>query len=268
MGNGCAVVGYWAADCAVVGGVVGEGEAAEGSADESGAADGSADDSGAADGAVGDCGAAGGMSGVAEDAVRVTLRWIVGGACPGAGIEPVSVRCPVRPGGTEAPAMGLASAGIAVTGAPRDERRRAGGVAAGVGEPGVCEGASGAGVDEPAAEAGSESPCGERVLGVPLRSEDTGVEACRASPGRVASGAPRGTRGGRRAGLRWTWGAGGVVGAGVGPFPESAVRVRRSGSAGCGLAVLPSREVPGAVGRAGKGVPVDGDSGDGCAEFG
>ncbi|WP_329552405.1 hypothetical protein [Streptomyces sp. NBC_00696] len=127
----------------VVGGAVDESGAADGTADESGAADGAVGDcaaadgtvgeSGAADGTVGDCGAAGGRSGVAEDALPAALRWIVGGTCPGAGLEPVAVRCPVRPGGTEALAMGRASAGIAVTGAPRGERRRAGGVAAGAG---------------------------------------------------------------------------------------------------------------------------------------
>ncbi|MER7921989.1 hypothetical protein ABTY96_02455 [Streptomyces sp. NPDC096057] len=46
------------------------------------------------------------------------------------------------------------------------------------------------------------------------------------------------------------------------------MRSRRSGSAGRGWAVLPSREVPGAVGRVGTGVPVDGDSADSCGEFG
>ncbi|MFJ3892437.1 hypothetical protein [Streptomyces sp. NPDC090083] len=118
VGSGCAVVGYGAVGCAEVAGAPGE------------------------------YGAAGGVSGLGEGALRATLRWIVGGS-PGTGLAPGSVRRPARSGGAEAPARGLASAGIAVTGAPRGERRRAGG--AGVGEPEACEGVAGADVGAPAA---------------------------------------------------------------------------------------------------------------------
>jgi hypothetical protein len=89
------------------------------------------------------------------DVLGATLRWIAGPG-PAVGLEPGSVRGPVPAGGNGEPMSGLASAGVAVTGAPSGERRWTGVGLAGAGDRvGVGLGAAAVG----------ESPCGARVLG-------------------------------------------------------------------------------------------------------